>query len=83
MKCDVINDVKIFPTVYRRIILLQIFDVIQSNVALQKQVHYIESCCTFFMIGFAVIVTIVHCSNLWFFFPLQKDRLAKQGLLDS
>ena len=33
MKCDVINDVKLFPTVYRRI------DVIQSEVALQKQVH--------------------------------------------
>ena len=39
-KCDVINDVKLFRTVYRRIdILSQIFDVIQSNVALQKQVH--------------------------------------------
>ena len=32
-KCDVINDVKLFPTVS------QIIDVIQSNVALQKQVH--------------------------------------------
>ena len=30
-KCNVINDVKLFPTVY--------FDVIQSDVALQKQVH--------------------------------------------
>ena len=38
-KCDVINDIKLYPTVYRRIILLQIFDVIQSNVALQKQEH--------------------------------------------
>ena len=33
-KCDIINDVKPFPTVYRRM-----FDVIQSNVVLQKQVH--------------------------------------------
>ena len=33
-KCDVINDVKLFLTV-----LSQIFDVIQSYVALQKQVH--------------------------------------------
>ena len=33
-KGDVIDDVKLFPTVYRRI-----FDVIQSDVALQTQVH--------------------------------------------
>ena len=33
-KCDVINDVKLFPTD----ILSQIFDVVQSNVAIQKQV---------------------------------------------
>ena len=45
MKCDIIDDVKLFPTVYRRIysisqdILSQIFDGIQSEVALQKQVH--------------------------------------------
>ena len=38
MKRDVINDIKLFPTVYRRI-LSQIFDVIQSEVALQKQMH--------------------------------------------
>ena len=41
-KCDVINEVKLFPAVYRSIsqdILLQIFDVIQSDVALQKKVH--------------------------------------------
>ena len=42
-KCHVINDFKLFLTVYCRIyridILLQIFYVIQSNVALQKQVH--------------------------------------------
>ena len=41
-KCDVINDVKLFLTVYRSIsqdILPQIFDIIQSGVALQKQVH--------------------------------------------
>ena len=36
---DVINNVKLFPTIYRRIIQSQIFDVIQSEVALQKQVH--------------------------------------------
>ena len=36
--CDVIHDVKLFPTVYRRI-LSQIFGVIQSDVALQDQVH--------------------------------------------
>ena len=35
---DVINDVKLFPTVSQDI-LSQIFDVIQSDVALQKQVH--------------------------------------------
>ena len=34
MECDVINDVKLLPTVYRRI--SQIFDVIQSDFALQK-----------------------------------------------
>ena len=43
MKCGVINDVKLFPTVYRRIyccdILSQMFDDIQSDVALQKQVQ--------------------------------------------
>ena len=38
-RCDVINDTKLFPTVYCRIILLQIFDVIQSDVELQNQVH--------------------------------------------
>ena len=37
-KCDLINDVKLFPTVYHRI-LSQIFDVIQSDIALQKQMH--------------------------------------------
>ena len=45
MKCDVINDVKLFPTVpyitgYTVTILLsQIFDSIQSDITLQKQVH--------------------------------------------
>ena len=39
-KCDVINDVKMFPAVYWQGILSQIFDVIQSEVAVQKQVHY-------------------------------------------
>ena len=34
MKYDVINDVKLFPDIRS-----QIFDVIQSEVALQKQVH--------------------------------------------
>ena len=39
-KGDVIDDAKIFPTVYRRIYILSpIFDVIQSDVALQTQVH--------------------------------------------
>ena len=37
-KGGVINDVKLFPTVYRRIYCRK-FDVIQSDVALQKQVH--------------------------------------------
>ena len=37
-KRDIINDIKLFPTVYRRI-YSQIFDVIQSDVVLQKQVH--------------------------------------------
>ena len=35
-KCDLINDVKLVP-IYD--ILSQSFDVIQSDVALQKQVH--------------------------------------------
>ena len=42
----VIDDIKLFQTVYRRIyccilpdILSQIFDVIQSDIALQNQVH--------------------------------------------
>ena len=34
MKCDVINDVKLFPTAYRIT-----FDVVQSELALQNQVH--------------------------------------------
>ena len=38
-KYDVINDVKLFLTVYRRIILLQIFYFIQSDVVLQTQEH--------------------------------------------
>ena len=37
--CDVINDVKLFLTVYRRIYCHKIFDVIQSDVVLQNQVH--------------------------------------------
>ena len=37
-RCDVINDVKLFPTVYRRIYCLK-FLVIQSDVALQTQVQ--------------------------------------------
>ena len=35
MKCDVIHGVTRFPTVYHA----QMFDVIQSEVALQNQVH--------------------------------------------
>ena len=34
IKCDVIKDVKLFS------ILTQIFNIIQSDVALQKQVHW-------------------------------------------
>ena len=34
MKSDLINDIKPLPTVYRRI-----FDVIQSDIVLQKHVH--------------------------------------------
>ena len=34
-KCDLINDFKLFPTGYT----VANFDVIQSEVALQKQVH--------------------------------------------
>ena len=41
-KCDVINDVKQFPTGIAQDILSQIFDIIQSDVALQKQVHQNE-----------------------------------------
>ena len=37
-KCDVTNDIKLFPTAYRRITVAN-FDVIQANVLLQKQVH--------------------------------------------
>ena len=41
-KCSVINDIKIFPTVY---ILSQIFDVIQSDVALQsKSIRIVNYC---------------------------------------
>ena len=36
---DVINDVKLSPKVYRRIYCRKFFDVIQSDVALQNQVH--------------------------------------------
>ena len=36
-KCDIINDIKLFLTVYRK--TSQIVDIIQSAVALQKQVH--------------------------------------------
>ena len=38
-KCEVSNNVKLFRTVYLQDILSQIFDIIQSNVALHKQVH--------------------------------------------
>ena len=34
-KCEVINDVKLFPTVYCRIYCRKFFDIIQSDVALQ------------------------------------------------
>ena len=37
--CDVIIDVKLFQTVYRRIYCPKFFDVIQSAVAVQNQVH--------------------------------------------
>ena len=37
---DVINDVKLFSTVYCRIYCHTFFEVIQSNVMLQKQVHF-------------------------------------------
>ena len=37
-KCHIINDVKLFLTVYHSI-LSQLFYIIQSDVALQKQVH--------------------------------------------
>ena len=36
-KCDIINDIKLFLTVYHKI--SQIFDNVQSDVAFQKQVH--------------------------------------------
>ena len=44
MKCDVINDVKLFPTVYpaysiSQDIPSQIFYVIQSEASLQNQMH--------------------------------------------
>ena len=35
--CDVINDVKLFPTVYHRIYCRKFFDVIQSEVALKSK----------------------------------------------
>ena len=38
IKCDINNDVKQFLTVYRGCTVAN-FDVIQSDVALQKQVH--------------------------------------------
>ena len=38
-KCDVINDVKLFRTVYRRIYCRKFFDVILSDVALQSHIH--------------------------------------------
>ena len=38
-KCDIINDVKLFLTVYGRIYCCKFFDGNQSDVALQKQVH--------------------------------------------
>ena len=38
-KCDVINDVKLFPTVYRRIYCRNFFYVIQSEASLQNQMH--------------------------------------------
>ena len=38
MKCDLIDGVKLFQTV-SSVILTQIFDVIQSDVGLHKQVH--------------------------------------------
>ena len=38
-KCDIINDVKLFQTVYRRICCRKYFDIIQSDIVLQKQVH--------------------------------------------
>ena len=37
MKYDIINDIKLLATIYRR--LSKCFEVIRSNVALQKQVH--------------------------------------------
>ena len=40
-KCDIIykSQIKLFPIVYRRIYCRKYFDVIQSDVTLQNQVH--------------------------------------------
>ena len=35
--CDVINDIKLFPTVYCRTYCHKFFNVIQSDLALQNQ----------------------------------------------
>ena len=34
-KCDVTNEIKLFPTVYYRIL----YDIILTDIMLQKQVH--------------------------------------------
>ena len=40
MKCDVINDVKLFPTDAQMFYFItQMFDFIQPDIVLQKQVH--------------------------------------------
>ena len=38
-KCDVIYDIKQFPSVYSRIYCRKFYDVIQSGVGIEKQVH--------------------------------------------
>ena len=53
-KCDVINDAKLFPTVYT-CILSQIFNFIQSaDFGLQNQVH--KKFCSFHVFGEGVLL---------------------------
>ena len=64
-KGDVIDDVKLFPTVYHRIYCRKFFDVIQSDVALQAYYKCIRMC-VYPFVFYPVFFINLYASFFWF-----------------